>query len=256
MIALVDGTLTSSLPVDDPLLVGGLGVYEALRTYRGRPFAVDAHFERLHESARWCGLRCPDPVTFAAELDAVAEAVPGESTLLVTLTPGGHRVVQGRRFDASRVGRPVRLATFAFEAPAALPGWVKHTSRGAWEAASRRAGVDELLFVGADGTWTETSRSNLWVVRGGVLCTPAAGGRILAGVTRATLLAIAEALGLRVREAPVLPGPADELYVSSTLKELAPVAAIDGVPGPGWGPVGRVLAAALPVHAAGDPPSG
>lgn len=122
---------------------------------------------------------------------------------------------------------------------------MKHTSRLGWTLATQHAQVDEMLWVAPDGTWTECSRSNLVVVRQGIASTPPDDGRILRGVTRATLLEAAADAELQIVEAPVRARACDEMYVVSTLKELAPVASLDGALMPGWGPVGRELARAL-----------
>lgn len=80
--------------------------------------------------------------------------------------------------------------------------------------------------------------------------------QILQGVTRDVLIEVARAEGFDLREAPVAAGPVDELYLCSTLKELAPVVELDGVPLPGWGPVGRRLAAAFRRRFAATAPAG
>lgn len=240
----VDGR-PGGLPTDDPALVGALAVYEALRTYGGRPFRVAAHLARLRASAAWLGIDPPDEERLVAEITEVVAEVGQEAVVRVVLTGAGRRVVDAAPLDPSRVGAPVRCASLVYEAPDALPGWVKSTSRAAPLLAARRAGVDEVLFVGRDGTWTEANRSNILAVRAGTVFTPAADGRILAGVTRGAMLDCAAALGVPVVEGPLVPGEYDELYLASTLKELAPIVAIDGRAAAGGGPVGAALWAAF-----------
>jgi len=236
-VACPDGT--GPLPLDDLALVNGIAVFEVLRTYRRAPFKLDVHLRRLAFSASWCDIAWHAEV--GDEIIAAAAAIAEESQVSVFFTASGHRIVRSRPLDLSRVGTPIRLATRDFAAPEWLPGRVKHTSRAAWVMAARKAGVDEVLWRSPRGDWTECNRSNLFVVRGGVLCTPADDGRILQGVTRDTMIEVARDLGLDVREERVDPGPCDEMYVCSTLKELAPVAELDGAVGPGGGPVGTRL---------------
>jgi branched-chain amino acid aminotransferase len=231
----VDGVEGAGVPADDPGLTEGLGVFETMRTYHGVPWRLDVHLARLKASADFCGIRWHPEL--AGELVAAAYA---ECRLHAILTEGGHRVVRVGPLDLSRVGKPVRLVTREWVPPAWLPGRVKHTSRAAWVLAARHAGVDEVLWS-VDGEWTEASRSNLFVVRGGVILTPPDDGRILQGVTRDSLIEAARAAGLPLREEPVPVGPCDEMYLSGTLKELAPVASLDGLAGPGEGPVGKAL---------------
>jgi len=227
--------------LDDPGITLGMAVFETLRTYGRVPFRVDAHLARLDASARHCGIAW-DRDAARGEIERVAGDIPGESKINVLLTAGGRRIVKAEDLDLSRAGAPVRIATRPWAPSPWLPGRVKHTSRLAWVLAAREAAVDEVVWVDG-GLWTEANRSNLFVVRGGILRTPPDDGRILQGVTRDAVIEAARAVGVEVREEPVPAGPCEELYLCSTLKELAPVVEIDGYPGPGGGPVGaRVLA--------------
>lgn len=238
-----DGRGTFAL--DDTALTLGMGVFETLRSYGRRPFGVDIHLARLGASARFCGIPWTDAVADAIrhELVVVADEIAGESKLNVLLTGGGQRVVTAEDLDLSRAGAPVRVVTRPWIPSPWLHGRVKHTSRMAWVLAARQAGVDEVIWIAPDGVWTEANRSNVFVVRGGVFCTPPDDGRILQGVTRDAMLAAARGIGVSISEAPVPAGPCDELYLCSTLKELGPVVEIDGYPGPGAGPIGRAVLA-------------
>lgn len=229
--------------MDDPAIGNGMAVFEALRTYERRPFRPIAHLGRLRASAAWFGFGCAEDHVILDEIEAVVASEATECSVLVTLTGGGRRLVRSRPLELSRVGAPLRVATVPFEAPPWLPGWVKHTNRAGWVLAAAKAGVDEVLFVGLDGCWTEANRSSIFAVRDGALLTPPKDGRILRGVTRGALIEAAIEAGVPVREAPLFPGPVDELYLASTLKELAPVVELDGVAAAGRGPIGDSIAA-------------
>jgi len=252
-----------ALRMDDPALWTGMAVFETLRTRQGLPFRVEVHLARLRESAAWCGV--PFHEGLQAELAQVAEALvtgpggPREAKLNVLLTEGGHRIVKAEALDLSRAGAPVRVVTRAWAPDPWLPGHVKHVSRAGWVLAARRAGVDEVLWSApsanlghlpahrrkGERVWTEANRSNVIVVRDGVLLTPPDDGRILQGVTRDGMLAAARRAGLPMREEEVPVGPCEEMYLCSTLKELAPIVELDGEPGPGGGPLGAALHAAF-----------
>ena len=147
--------------------------------------------------------------------------------------------------DRARPGAPVTVARIPWTPTPGLPGSVKHGSRAGWVLASRALGVTEVLLVHA-GRILEANRSNVFAARAGALLTPPADGDCLRGVTRGALIEAGRAAGIQIVEAPLdAAGPFDELYLSSTLKELAPVVAIDGVEGPGGGPIGARLLAAF-----------
>lgn len=235
---LIDGSADGVLPPDADGLLLGVTVFDTLRSYGRTWLRADQHLDRLEASARWMGLAMPDRGVLLAE----AEAVRGDDfSVRITLVGGGHRVVQGAPVDPARVARPVRVAPWPMDV-GGVPGFVKHGSRGAWVAGARRLGVEELILVDPDGHLLEASRSNVVGVVGGTLVFPPADGRILDGVTRSALLDAAERAELPFAQRPLhRDEPIDELYVASTLKELAPVVASGGLPSPGAGPLGRAL---------------
>ncbi len=98
--------------------------------------------------------------------------------------------------------------------------------------AAREAGAFEAWFVDRDGFGTEGASTNAWIVaRGGALVTRQADDTILHGVTRAALIDVAAALGLRLVERPFTPAEARgarEAFFSSATTVAMPVASLDG----------------------------
>jgi branched-chain amino acid aminotransferase len=108
---------------------------------------------------------------------------------------------------------------------------------GRREAARR--GLDDALYLGADGTVTEATTANLFVCHGRRVRTPRAG--VLPGITRAVVLDLARRLGHVVEERPVsraLLRTATEVFLTSSVAEIRPVVRVEsrvvgaGVPGP------------------------
>jgi branched-chain amino acid aminotransferase len=106
---------------------------------------------------------------------------------------------------------------------------------------ARAAGAHEALLLDGHGFVTEGSSSNLFVVRGGRLATPPASAGILVGVTRRAVLLLAQAEGAPVDEVALSPEEvqgADEVFITSTLREILPVVRVGtrrvgaGRPGP------------------------
>jgi branched-subunit amino acid aminotransferase/4-amino-4-deoxychorismate lyase len=220
---LVNGKQVDFVRADDTALLQGVGVFETLRTYGATPFRLGAHLERLQYSARILGV--------SLDLVEVAEEIQmhlGENvSIRYTLTGSGTRILQRRPIDPGYVGRARTVAPIDWIHPVGLPGDIKHTSRLPWLASAQALGVDEVLLCDPDGRILEANRSNVFAVVGGRLQTPPLDGNQLEGVTRGALLDAARQAGIEVSEEEV-PSWADfdAFYLSSTLKELAPVSAI------------------------------
>jgi branched-chain amino acid aminotransferase len=106
---------------------------------------------------------------------------------------------------------------------------------------ARAAGAHEALLLDARGFVTEGSSSNVFAVRDGVVRTPPLAAGILAGVTRGVVIALARAEGVTLEEVPLRPSDlegADEVFLTSTMREILPVTRVGdravgaGRPGP------------------------
>jgi len=235
----VDGVVGAGLPGDDPGLLLGLTVFETIRTYKMHPFRLAAHLDRLESSAK--AMRIPTPSRATIERE-IAVAIAEDVRIRYTITAGGHRIVDVAPISQTKVGGPVSVARMRWRAPDFLPAVVKHGSRAAWIVASQELGVDEVLLIDQNGFILEANRSNVFAVIDGVVRTPPIDGRFLVGVTRGALLDAAKLAGVPTDTSPLaVDSDFDELYLSSTLKELAPVVQLDGKPGPGGGPFGERL---------------
>lgn len=238
---MVNGVEGAGLPGDDPGFTRGLNVFETMRTYGRRIFRLEQHIDRLCGSASRLELPLPPRALMTAELEQLA--LRGENLLLrIALTAGGNRVCSVEPVPEPRIGRPLRVATVEMEPSPFLPGTVKHGSRASWVLAARELRVDEVMFIDDSGFILECNRSNVFGVIDGVLCTPELDGSLLPGVTRSALLQAARELRMPL-EIGLVPINSNfsELYVSSTIKEIAPVLELDGERLPCWGPIGRAL---------------
>jgi branched-chain amino acid aminotransferase len=270
----------------------GDSVYEVVRTYDLEPFELEAHLARLAASAEriflplpWSGDRLEREIRRAVEAsrggdDADPAAPPwnqGERSIRVVVTRG-----------SGEMGLDPALATDPLVAILALPlrGPPLAAYRegvSAWPFGGRDAplrGGDpgaktgehlfhvlamrearaheghEALLVDREGCVTEGASSNVFAVRDGVLETPPLQAGILAGVTRACVIELALELGVQVRE-EALPlaslMDADEAFLTSTVREILPLARVGSRPvGPGApGPVTLRLHAAFRHRAGG-----
>jgi branched-chain amino acid aminotransferase len=121
---------------------------------------------------------------------------------------------------------------------------------------ARAAGAGDALLLDTAGHLCEGTSSNVFVVADGVVHTPPRSCGILPGVTRQAVLGILEASQIRAIEAPMSPGvlgTADEVFLTSSLREIAPVTRVGDRPvGSGQpGPITRQVSAAYDMAVAG-----
>jgi branched-chain amino acid aminotransferase len=238
-LACLDGVVLDAsearISVTDEGLLRGDGVFEVVRVYAGRPFAVDEHLARMTRPAE--GLRLPlDADAVRADLVALLEAageVEGIVRLLVTR--GGRRIALVE--DLRPLPPTIAVASVTYAPPRLLDG-IKSLSYGANMLCSRLArerGFDEALLVTPHGRVLEGATSSFFWVRDGELRTPPLEDRIFGSITRAKLIEVAGAV-----EEPTtldtLQG-AQEAFLASSVREVQPVATIDDLrlqatPGP------------------------
>jgi branched-chain amino acid aminotransferase len=108
---------------------------------------------------------------------------------------------------------------------------------------ANKAGYDEAIMLTHDGYVADGSGENIFVVRDGVLYTPDLAAGILPGLTRDTIIQIAQDLGYTVVEKPLIRSDlhiADELFMCGTAAEVTPINSIDDIH-VGVGPVTKEI---------------
>jgi len=245
----IDGVLVeqerATISVLDRGLLYGDGLFEVLRTWNGRAVDLDAHLDRLEDSARWLRL----PVDRAAIVDAVAIALDAATNaatddhrirIMVTRGPGGVAVPMASAGPGSTIVIVEPIGALPETTSLAIVDWPlpRRTGRGHKMLAyldhviaremARERGAGDAVRLDADGKIAEGGTSNVFCVRGGeVLATD--GGGVLPGVTAARVAAIC-----RRTDIPVVVGPiavqaflgADEVFVTSAVRGVVPVTRI------------------------------
>ncbi len=219
---------------DDEALLRGRAAFETLHVYDGRPFLLAEHVARLRTSSK--RLRLPEPDgDECARLSALAIDAAGARDLALRLYWTGETLVATTgavdpELDALRA-RGLRLAIVRWSA-GALAG-AKSMSYAENMAAQDDAiarGADDALLVAYDDTVLEAPTANVWWREGKRLVTPSLDLPILAGVTRAVVATLAPELGYMVEDGSFRVERllrADEVFVSSSVREVMPVAAVD-----------------------------
>jgi D-alanine transaminase len=238
----------------------GDGVYEVYRVYGKTPFTRDLHLARLDRSLAGLELTMPySRQEFCGILDRMEELSPPDSYIYIHVTRG----VAPRRHAFPEAPRPsvmvmaVPLAPFQpamFQQGISLSSqvddrWLRCEVKSLNLLANcmaitraNRQGSFETLLVGADGLVNESGSSSFFAVVDGILRTAPLSRNILPGVTRHVLIELAREHDVPCREQAMSLAQAlaaGEAFITNSVFEILPVAAIDGrrigsgpVPGP------------------------
>jgi len=237
-------------PLDRGFIFGD-GVYEVIPVYEGVPLRAREHFERLQRSMDAIGLANPHTVDEWIAITAkLLEHHPGNQSVYIQVTRGvppkrDHVIPKGLAPTVFMMCQP--LATPSREA--VEKGVACVTARDfRWEKChikstsllgnvmarqiSAEAGATETILL-RDGFVTEASASNVFVVKNGKVAAPPQDNLILLGITYDLLVRLAGegAIDLEIRP---IPEPelraADEIWLSSSTKEVLAVTTLDGKP--------------------------
>jgi len=252
-VALVNGSFMplaeAKISIEDRGFQFGDGVYEVIRTYKGRPFALEAHLARLERSAMALDLARLYSRTEWAHLvlEGVTRAAYPEAKIYIQLSrgvaPRDHAypaqvtptvVMTIREFHP--LDRSVQLAGVDVMTTEDIR-WgrcdIKSVNLLANVLArqqAKQAQVFEAILV-KEGLVTEGAVSNVMVVRGGMVMTAPEGPRILSGVTRVVVLELARKEGLPIHERFISQAElydADEVFLTGTTVEVLAVVRVDG----------------------------
>jgi D-alanine transaminase len=239
----------ATVSIEDRGFQFGDGVYEVIRTYRGRPFKLDAHLARLDRSAQAIDLRQPYP--FERWVEYVTEGLRlgdfPETKIYVQITrgtaPRDHAYAPDLQPTVLMTFRELQPLNAIVQSTGVAAMTMKDIRWGRCDIKSinllanvlarqqaKKRGVFESILV-RDGQVTEGAVSNVFIVQDGKLITAPEGGWILSGVTRQVVLELARHEGLTVQERycseQELLG-ATEVFLTGTTVEVLGVVHIDG----------------------------
>jgi branched-chain amino acid aminotransferase len=238
-------------------LICGWGIFTTLRIARGEAFAYERHWRRLEKDAALT--RLPMPYTAAKvrvhlhEVIRANQVTEGCARIYLVYNSVGfwqsdekHPQVDLIIYTASLPDHRdlVRLALREHGRHAAAPlAGVKSISwlNNVWAAAeATKEGFDEVVMLNERGEVAECTSANIFIVKGEKILTPPLNSGCLEGVTRGILLEIAPEVGLSVVEQALRPEDlysAEEVFISSTNRNLISVGEIAGHAIPAPGPV-------------------
>jgi branched-chain amino acid aminotransferase len=236
----------------------GSGVFEGIRCYdtpKGASvFRLTDHLERLHNSARLLWMELPysvaqlrqasfeviaanglpecylRPIAFYGygELGVSAAGNPVE-TVIMSWPWGAYLGEEGlEKGIRAKVSSWQRIGPNVIPHVAKATGVYLNSMLAVTEA--NRAGYDEAILLTAEGFVADGSGENVFVVKDGVITTPPLSTSILPGITRDTIIQIAQDLGHHVVEADLIRSDlyiADEVFMTGTAAEVTPLRSVD-----------------------------
>lgn len=261
---LLDGEIVeesrAAIPATDRGLLYGHGLFETMRSYAGRVFLLEEHYERLLRGMKALG------IDVYLRFDRVRGGIDGllafngleDAFIRLTLTAGpghgfGQTLIQARPpldYPESMYERGATAITSSTRrnetSPLCAVKSLNYLDNLLARQEARRTGAAEALLLNSRGLVAEGSASNVFLVAGGALLTPGLSSGALPGVTRAAVLGIASRAGLEPVEAEIGPETllgADEAFLTNSLMEIMPLVELDGATiGPGTpGPATRRL---------------
>lgn len=260
----MNGTLVNwadaTMHVASHVIHYGSGVFEGARCYNtpkgSACFRLDAHMRRLYDSARIYRMDYAvsrDTLTTAV-LDTIkANGLPacyirpliyrGYNALGVNPLPCPVEAMilvwewgayLGK--DALEQGVDVRVSSWTRSAPNTFPSMAKsvanYANSGLIKMEAVVEGYSEGIALNPDGNLSEGSGQNLFIVRDDVLYTPSMSSSVLPGITRDTIITLAQDLGFQVKEQE-LPREmlyiADEVFFVGTAAEITPIRSVDKI---------------------------
>lgn len=237
-------------------LLYGDGFFETMRSYDGKIFALNEHYERLSSTANF--LKIPVPFSREALRNILMQLLnmnllgDSDSRIRITLMrgEGGAGLFPDESADAEVVisadavpkdiekiqTKGVKLSlidkiTIDHGSPLVSHKTVNYMPGILGLMEVRKKGGDEGLFVNNDGKVAEGITSNIFAVKNGIVSTPPVSAGILAGITRRIALKVARMSGIAVEEKDMTTEEifsAEELFITSSVREIVPVISFEG----------------------------
>ncbi|MBS3766391.1 branched-chain-amino-acid transaminase [Candidatus Bipolaricaulota bacterium] len=244
----------AKISVFDHGFLYGDGIFEGIRAYDGYVFQLEEHMDRLYRSARAINLEIPldedemiekiletlrvngldeayiRPVVTRGQGSLGIDTVSCSDPAVIIITKEWEALYGPELYEE---GLDLLTTTIRNQPKQGLPPTVKHLNYLTNVLAFMQAdtwGADEALMLDTNGNISEGSADNVFAYRKGTVYTPPVINN-LPGITRGVVIEILEDLGYEVKEenlglAEVM--TADEVFLSGTAAEVAPVAEIDG----------------------------
>ena len=228
-------------------LLSGWGVFSTIRVIDGVPFAFERHWTRITR----------DAAAFHIALPGDAESVRGQLLKLIEANQAHHSTLRmvivrngGGMWEGPSTGRPSDLIALTADTKrwgaSVKLSYVKDARHAAcefagtkiiswamnltWLESAQARGFDEVILLNERGEVSECTSANIFVAKGNQVWTPPVSSGCLPGITREVLLGEVRVPGIGISEKTLLPADlesADEVFITSTTRNLLPVSRIE-----------------------------
>ena len=242
----------AQIPITDRSYLAGIGLFETFRSYKGNLLFIEEHFKRLEAGAK--GLEIKLPLSLA-KLKAIVQETLSLNQLMnaivrIYLTPQGESIGD-YDLPAKKINLLISCHPFhpfpseyyqqgvsckiitTVQAEKGILASFKTTSylnRIFARLEAKRAGAFEGILLNEEGHITEGASSNLFIIKKEKIFTPPIEEGLMPGITRRQIFRIAKQDEIPLKEKILLPKDlveADEIFITSSLKEVMPVALVD-----------------------------
>lgn len=236
----------------------GLGVFEGIRAYETENgpaiFRLSDHIKRLFVSAHMLMIKIPysidelveatkqalrvnelkscyiRPLVYLGYGEMGLNPIPCKVNVSIAMWPWGTYLGE----DGLNNGIRVKISSWKRHDPNAIPPAAKSTGMYINSALAKmealNAGYDEAILLSPQGTVSEGTGENIFVVKKGKLITPPVSAGALEGITQESIIKIANDLGYEVKVDNLLRSDlyvADEVFFTGTAAEVVPISSID-----------------------------
>ena len=258
----IDGKLydkeEARISVYDHGLLYGDGVFEGIRIYQGGIFKLDEHLQRLYDSARFIALEIPmsfeemrKTLIEVSRINLEEENISDAYIRLLVTRGVGDLGIDPRKCPKPSViiivdriqlypkefyenGLKVIVSSWRRPPAYVLNPRVKslnYLNNIMAKIEANEAGAQEAIMLDINGHVTECTADNVFIVKGDSLITPPPYVGILEGITRNTVMDLAEEIGMKVEERVIDLKDvftADEMFLTGTAAEIVPVVEVSG----------------------------
>lgn len=247
----------ASLPITSAAVLYGLSAYTVVYAHKGnntmRLFRLPEHLQRLRDASRLLGLSNTDPLATTSVVDTLTELIAANQPThnqLIRITLHATDALPGVRTRDLTLA----LSIFMYEAHPLLPSTGAHLKTSTWRRVSDTtiparakvtgayvnsalakqdaldSGYDDSLILNQHGFVSELSTANVFLIKNGILLTPNPAADILEGITRQSIIELAQELEIPCVERVIAPTElytADEAFACGTSTSIAPILSLD-----------------------------